>query len=204
MNTWKSIKSLEERYEICLETKEVRITKNHKLLKVNKNGYYNSSWGLGFSGKKYRWGKSPNSLMDETFPFWWIRNLKFGEECKELKNFPGYYITNFGRIYSIHTHRWMEGKFKPPYYYFVELYLNGIKHKQHIHTLVGRNFLPEYKKGLFILHKDETLPYPEINFYNNLWVGNNKENTLDRCNKGRSGGWMKGKKYNGILQTGVF
>ena len=75
MNTWKSISSLEHRYEVCLETKEVRIVKNHKLLKPNKNGYYSSSWGLGFSDGKYRWGRSINSLMDETFPFWWIENL---------------------------------------------------------------------------------------------------------------------------------
>ena len=69
MNTWKSISSLEHRYEVCLETKEVRIVKNHKLLKPNKNGYYSSSWGLGFSDGKYRWGRSINSVMDEHFLF---------------------------------------------------------------------------------------------------------------------------------------
>lgn len=203
MNTWKSIKSLEKRYKICLETKEVKITKNNKLLKPNKNGYYNSSWGLGFSGGKYRWGRSINSLMDETFPFWWIENLENGEICKEIKNFPGYYITNFGKIYSTYTHSWIEGRLKSPYYYSIELYSKGVKYKQYIHTLVGRSFLLEYKQGLHILHKDETLPYPQINYYNNLWVGNCNDNVKDRCKKGRSGGWMIGKIYDGILQTGV-
>jgi hypothetical protein len=203
MKTWKPISSLEDRYEICLETKEVRIVKNKKLLKLNKQGYYNSSWGLGFSGKKYRWGRSVNSLMDEVFPFWWIQKLNEDEECTEIKNFSGYYITNQGKIYSIYAHKWTEGKYKFPYYYSVELYKNGIKFKQHIHTLIGRHFLKEYQKGMLILHKDETLPYPQINYPDNLWVGNCKDNNVDRCKKGRSGGWMIGKVYDGVLQTGI-
>ena len=115
---------------------------------------------------------------------------------------PGYYITNYGKIYSTLTHNWIEGKLKPPYYYAIELYCNGVKYKQYIHTIVGRNFLPEYQPGLNILHKNENLSYPEINYYTNLWVGNDKDNTVDRCKKGRSGGWMVGKIYDGILQTG--
>jgi len=203
MNTWKSIKSLEERYKICLETKEVKISKNNKLLNPNKNGHYNSSWGLGFSGEKYRWGRSINSLMDETFPFWWIENLEDGEVCKEIKNFPGYYITNYGKVYSTFAHSWIEGRFKSPYYYSIELYFEGMKYKQYIHTLVGRSFLPEYKLGVHILHKNETLPYPQINYCSNLWVGNCADNVKDRCKKGRSGGWMIGRIYDGVLQTGV-
>jgi len=203
MNTWKSISSLEHRYELCLETKEVRITKNHKLLKINKLGHYNSSWGLGVSGSKYKWGRSVGSLMDEVFPFWWIRDLNPQEECKEIYGFPGYYITTEGRVYSTRSHRWIEGKYKSPYYYFVVLYKDNKKCKQHIHSLVGRNFLSEYERGMFILHKDETLPYPEINYLHNLWVGTCKDNNIDRCKKGRSGGWMVGKIYDGVLQTGI-
>lgn len=203
MKTWKPIKSLESKYEVCLETKEIRNSENFKILKPNKNNHYYSSWGLGVSNKKYRWGRSINSLMDETFSFWWINELEEDEVCKVIKNFPGYYISNYGKIYSIITHNWIGGKFKSPYYYSVDLYLEGKKYKQYIHTLVGRNFLSDYKPGLNILHKNENLPYPEINYYNNLWVGNSKNNVLDRCKKGRSGGWMKGKVYEGILQTGV-
>ena len=141
--------------------------------------------------------------MDEVFPFWWIRDLNPQEECKEIYGFPGYYITTEGRVYSTRSHRWIESKYKPPYYYFVVLYKDDKKCKQHIHSLVGRNFLSEYKRGMFILHKDETLPYPEINYLHNLWVGTCKDNNIDRCKKGRSGGWMVGKIYDGVLQTGI-
>ncbi len=204
MNTWKTIPSLEDRYEINLKG-EVRITKNKKPLNLNKKGYYNSSWGLGYTGGKYRWGRSINSLLNEVFPFWWIRELDDDEEVKPIKGFPGYYITNKGRVYSLHTKcGWMYGNRENSYHYSIYLYRdNKKKHKQYIHTLVGRNFLTEYKEGLFILHKDETLPYPEINFPTNLWVGDSGDNNRDRCKKGRSGGWMLGKNYQGTLQVGV-
>jgi hypothetical protein len=44
---------------------------------------------------------------------------------------------------------------------------------------------------------------PEINYLDNLWVGTCKDNNVDRCEKGRSGGWMVVKKYNEVLQTGI-
>jgi hypothetical protein len=203
MKTWKSISSLENRYEICLETKEVRTVKNKKLLKLNKLNQYHSSWGLGVSGSKYKWGRSANSLMNETFPFWWINDLNEQEECKEVNGFPGYYITTKGRIYSTYSHSWIIPNYKPPYYYTVILYNEGVRCKQHIHTLVGRNFLPEYEDGMWVLHIDETLQYPEINYPDNLWLGNSKDNNVDRCKKGRSGGWMIGKVCDGVLQTGT-
>ena len=203
MSIWKPIPSLENRYEINL-LGEVRITRNKKPLKLDKNGRYNSSWGLGYGGGKHRWGRSINSLLNEVFPFWWIRELEDDEECREVRNFPGYWITNRGRIYSTkHKCGWMYGRRGKYYHYELSLYRDNKKYKQYIHTLVGRNFLPEYQEGLFILHRDETLPYPEINFPTNLWVGDDGDNNRDRCIKGRSGGWMKGKTYQGVIQTGV-
>jgi len=202
MSIWKPIPSLENRYEINL-LGEVRITRNKKPLKLDKNGRYNSSWGLGYGGGKHRWGRSINSLLNEVFPFWWIRELDDDEECREVRNFPGYWITNRGRIYSSYHNKWLYGRRGKYYHYELSLYRDNKKYKQYIHTLVGRNFLPEYQEGLFILHRDETLPYPEINFPTNLWVGDDGDNNRDRCIKGRSGGWMKGKTYQGVIQTGV-
>ena len=54
---------------------------------------------------------------------------------------------------------------------------------------MGRNFLP-WKDGLFVLHKKETLPYPQINYLNNLWIGTKKDNSIDREEKNR-GRWTK-------------
>lgn len=199
--TWKPIPSLENRYIICLETCEVRSIRTGKTLKPNPSGVINSSWGLGYSGGKHRWGRSVSSLMEEVFPYWWIRTLEEGEEVKPVKGFKGYFITNKSRLYSTHTHQWMKPKHKPPYYYQVYLFdTSYTKIHTYIHTLVGRHFLPEWEEGLFVLHREETLPYPEINFPDNLWIGDSGDNNRDRCLKGRSGGFMKGRTYNGVLQ----
>ncbi len=187
---------------MCLETQGIRNKSTHNIINPNKYGVINTSYGL--NGEKFRWGRSIPSLMNETFPYWWIETLEDDEEVKPVKGYSGYFITNKGRLYSTHTNQWMKPKLKPPYYYSVWLfYSTGEKLHTYLHTLVGKHFLPEWEEGLFVLHKDETIPYPEINYPSNLWIGDGVDNNRDRCEKGRSGGWMKGKIYNGVLQTGV-
>lgn len=130
-----------------------------------------------------------------------IKHLEEGEECRELKQYPGYYITTRGRVWSARSSRFLTPQkqktyadkrrgYKPPahnrYFYSVCIMVGGGKYvAPRIHTLVGRAFLPEYREGLFILHKEETLPYPQINYVENLWVGNNKDNMEDMWRKGR-------------------
>ena len=72
-----------------------------------------------------------------------------------------------------------------PYTWEIKLWKDGKNHSTHIHTLVGRHFCEDYKQGLFILHKDETLPYPQINYLPNLFVGTQKDNVDDKFAKGR-------------------
>jgi hypothetical protein len=59
-----------------------------------------------------------------------------------------------------------------------------------VYQLVGRNFLNDYKNGMQILHKNENLNYPNINFLDNLYVGTQKDNIIDKNikNRGRYGG----------------
>lgn len=112
----------------------------------------------------------------------WIKYLEEGEECKELKEHPGSFITNRGRVWSMKKYRFLSIKPHHKYYYKVCV---GEK-TYHIHRLVGRNFLPEYEEGLFILHKEETLPFPEIHYVENLWVGTQGDNMRDRSIKKRN------------------
>jgi hypothetical protein len=120
-----------------------------------------------------------------------IQYLDDNEECKELKDYPGYFITTKGRVWSTirKTGKWLSLYKQDKYYYGVTV-AGGNKL---IHQLVGRNFLPEYKQGLCILHKDESLPYPEINYIENLYVGTKKDNTIDRNLKNR--GIHRGKSH---------
>ena len=43
---------------------------------------------------------------------------------------------------------------------------------------------------MYILHKNETLNYPNVNFLDNLYVGTQKDNIIDKNikNRGRHGG----------------
>lgn len=113
-----------------------------------------------------------------------------GEEWMPVQGYEDIYIiSNKGRLKNIltgkmrspqaqsrqsyhHTYSFQRGRNAPPVGYTVS-------------CLVGRHFLKEYKPGLCICHKDETLPFPEIHWVDNLWVGTQSENIKDMWSKGR-------------------
>ena len=128
-------------------------------------------------------------IMVRYFPYEWIKHLDDREEAKPLKKYPGYFITSYGRIWSNIWYKFLSPQIVKntscDYYYNVKIGGNT----ERVSALVGRNFLP-WKDGLFVLHKKETLPYPEINYLNNLWLGTKKDNSIDREEKNR-GRWTK-------------
>ena len=178
-------------------------TPNEEWKKSNlKNWIYVSNlgriWSMKGKGKFLKprgYEETYIQIMVRYFPYEWIKHLDDGEEAKPLKNFPNYFITTKGRIWS--NVWWMF--LKPSlvknttcdYYWNVKI--DGTT--QRVSTLVGKNFLP-WKEGLYVLHKEETLSYPEINYLNNLWIGTPKDNSIDRERK-RRGRWNK-KKYDTI------
>ena len=120
-----------------------------------------------------------------------IHQLEDDEDCKELKDYPGYFITTKGRVWSSikGKGRWLS-QYKQGQYYWGVMIGGRNGGNKLIHQLVGRNFLKEYKNGMHILHKDEILDYPYINFLNNLYIGTQKDNIIDKNikNRGRYGG----------------
>ena len=122
----------------------------------------------------------------------WIDQLDDDETMTPVRGFPGYFISDKGRLFSTHANKFRKPRLmcktkrRPnPYTYEVKLSLNNKTHSTHIHTLVGRHFCEGYRPGLNVLHKDETLPYPEINYKENLYIGTQGENNLDKFQKGR-------------------
>jgi len=118
-------------------------------------------------------------------------DLQEGEVALPIEGFPEYFITNRGRVWSNMSNRWLTPSPWRRYYYGIIMRKEGKTYARNIHRLVGTHFLPEYKEGLWILHKDETLPYPDIHFVENLWVGTSQQNVIDRDRKGRG---LKGRK----------
>jgi hypothetical protein len=136
----------------------------------------------------------PLRLLKETYPWGFLEDLGEDEELRPITDFPGYYVSNRGRVWSEGTYSWLEGTPSPRCYYYreVQLWKDGKCYGRKLHTLVGRHFLPDWKEGLFILHREEDIPEPEINFPENLYVGTLSDNTRDQIRKGRHNNFGKG------------
>ena len=119
----------------------------------------------------------------------WISELEDGEEAKPIRGFPGHFITNKGRVRGLTKWRTprlrqQTDRCKNPYTYEIKLKTEEGLHTTTIHRLVGTHFIDGYVEGN-ILHKDETLPFPIINYPDNLFIGSQKDNNLDKFQKGR-------------------
>jgi len=181
MNTWKPVRGFPN-YEIS-NLGEVRNITTGKLCKVDRN----LSTGDGrvflyLSGRGTKRTRSISTLMRENWRYEWIKELDDDEECRKCHGCEGWYITTKGRIFSTHYYRWVKPSKGVSYYWSI----NYKKTTYPLHTLVGRTFLTEYQEGLLILHKEEELPYPQINYLSNLWVGTWSDNNQDTWNKGRN------------------
>ena len=114
------------------------------------------------------------------------------EKWKEFPTAPNYYISNLGNVrgprgpLKVHTYH-----HPPHYYHFANV--GGRNHQltAFIHRWVGRLFLEGYKDGDFICHKDETLPFPEVHYVDNLYLGDYTTNNRDTVNKCRHNGNKK-------------
>ena len=104
-----------------------------------------------------------------------------GEVFVPVEEAPSFLISNKGRLYNTKTKRFRKPNNRTGTYYY---YFPGVEGKTYeTHSLVGRHFLPH--TGGLILHKEENLSYPEINFLENLWVGTVSDNAKDAFSKGR-------------------
>ena len=113
-----------------------------------------------------------------------MMQLLEGEVCKPLTEYPGYSVTTEGRIYSHISNKFLKPSAERNYHK-VGLTCNGKRYSKHVHILVGRAYLPDYKEGLNILHIDETLPYPQRHSLSNLRVGSQADNIKEMYDKGR-------------------
>ena len=118
-----------------------------------------------------------------------------------VKGYPNYEVSNFGRVRTVKRNTFLVPTKMPPTTghsnpnkWRITLCKEGKRYNTNIHTLVGRAFLPGYKEGLLILHKNEDLSFPEINYADNLWVGTQSDNRKDCLVKGRNN---QGRDKNG-------
>jgi hypothetical protein len=104
--------------------------------------------------------------------------LKEDERIKQVKDFPDYWISNYGNIFSykeIRKNKWkkMTNRNKHDRYLYIFFVKNNKKYEFAIHRLVAKYFCKGYKKGLVINHKDAN---GLNNYYKNLEWTTQKEN----------------------------
>ena len=95
-----------------------------------------------------------------------------------IVDFPGYYITKDGKVWSEKTKKFL--KLNGDRYYFVDLYKNGIKYHKKIHRLVAEAFIPNPNNLPQINHIDENI---HNNCVTNLeWCTQKKNNNYGNHN----------------------
>jgi len=91
------------------------------------------------------------------------------ERWRPVPNFPGYEVSDHGRVRSFHKRvkgtgspweiadtpqRYLKGAYKATGYRFVALCQRGIRYTKHVHRLVARAFLGACPKGKEVCHND--------------------------------------------------
>jgi hypothetical protein len=84
------------------------------------------------------------------------------ESFKFIKGFEKYMVSDYGRVFSIKSHKFLKPHINSKGYYLVNLYNNGIVKHFRIHRLVALHFLenPENKKCIDHINgniKDNTI-----------------------------------------------
>ena len=90
-----------------------------------------------------------------------------GEVWKEIQDYPKYFISNKGRVYSFKSNKLLKLQ-EYAHYIYVELYNNKKKKKIRLHRLIAIHFLENPDNKPYVHHIDG-------NWYNNdvsnlMWV----------------------------------
>jgi hypothetical protein len=114
------------------------------------------------------------------------------EEWKEIIDYPGYFISNFGNVMNIHG-RILKGYSASKNYRMIDLKLNGTRNRFYIHRLVATHFIdnPENKKIVDHINHDVT-----NNTISNLrWATMTEQNRNIRKHKNKTSTY-KGVSYD--------
>ena len=109
------------------------------------------------------------------------------EEWRDIKNHPGYQVSNTGKIRSYHNNRY--GVIDKPHYLKTDYNASGYergclgsKNREFVHRLVASAFIPNINDEPVVRHLDDNR---KNNNYKNLAWGSQSENIKDCISHGR-------------------
>ena len=158
--------------------------------KLLKKHFHQGYFAVTLCEGKKRKTLGIKKLLSLYFPDQWKEELLSDELWMPVRGYEGYFITSKGRCWSSWSHSWAQpwpDKNPPGYYWVISLGTRKQGPVNHsLHKIVGRHFL-DWSEGKLICHRNENLPFPNINFAENLYVGSYSDNNRDAVSKGRSG-----------------
>ena len=106
-------------------------------------------------------GNIENNLADNLL---WVKTLpetKSGtiytlpedQEFKEIPDFPNYFITKNGKVYSLKTGDYLEIPIREGYH-TVSLRVNNVSYKKYVHKLVAQTYLTKGENDVCVNHKN--------------------------------------------------
>lgn len=134
---------------------------------------HNGSEGLGYDyiSGEYIYGDDvyiPEEYMDEK---WWY-----------IHGYPGYMISDYGRIWSEKSHIFLKPKPLDNHGHIgVSLCVDGVRHYEYTHRLMAKAFIPNRNNYPIVRHLNDI---SDNNDLDNLAWGTQKDNVRDSIHNG--------------------
>lgn len=103
-----------------------------------------------------------------------------GEEWREYKDFPKYYVSTKGRVFSTYKHRLLRPTINGSGYFMVELVDRDRRKLKNVHRLVAETFIPRVNGCDFVDHIDTVKTNNDISNLHWVDASGNMNNPITR------------------------
>lgn len=127
----------------------------------------------------------------------------YADELWKRTKFPGYWVSDYGRVYSEYKRRFIHGSpIGKCGHIDLSLRVNGKRQHTYLHQLVAEAFVDNHNNGYLVRHMDDD---PSNNMPWNLKWGTDYDNVHDCINAGRAYRFSRDdiKKANSVRRISI-